>query len=344
LVYNKQTWQNNPPSTATPISAARLNHLETQYDEAMTDVAASVGDPESPIGAELNATIGDLIETTVLIVDAGDTYLDLTRRFQWRDTVGARGSVFNIEHYGDGSGIGSSQTYAIDIHNNPGARSALVIHQYSSAQAAVQIDNTDATAAIIIKNTNNPTRNPSGAAAGESATGDFVRFLNTTGALMFRVLGRGEVIITPGPDATGHAIEVVGRADSNKKLLRLTGNGPQIAAEIIANAGSAGFYPLLVSGYDYGPRFTTSQNGSNRFALELIKSGTGNGDALRIVNQGTGKTATFRTASATEVAAINADGEYEHMTAGKGIILRSPDGTRYRITVADGGAVSAVTA
>lgn len=42
MVYVKQTWQNLPNQT-TPISAARLSHLETQYDEAVqyTDAAVS---------------------------------------------------------------------------------------------------------------------------------------------------------------------------------------------------------------------------------------------------------------------------------------------------------------
>lgn len=38
MAYIKQQWNNNPPSDTTPISAARLNHLETQYDEAMADI------------------------------------------------------------------------------------------------------------------------------------------------------------------------------------------------------------------------------------------------------------------------------------------------------------------
>lgn len=41
MAYIKQTWENNPPSTATPISASRLAHLETQYDEAMSDIAGA---------------------------------------------------------------------------------------------------------------------------------------------------------------------------------------------------------------------------------------------------------------------------------------------------------------
>lgn len=38
--YVKQVWADDP-STTSPISAARLNHLETQYDAAMTDAAAA---------------------------------------------------------------------------------------------------------------------------------------------------------------------------------------------------------------------------------------------------------------------------------------------------------------
>lgn len=59
MAYVKQTWQDNPPSTATPITAERLDHLETQYDEALAQVAADIADPDSDIGTELSATIGD---------------------------------------------------------------------------------------------------------------------------------------------------------------------------------------------------------------------------------------------------------------------------------------------
>lgn len=42
----------------------------------------------------------------------------------------------------------------------------------------------------------------------------------------------------------------------------------------------------------------------------------------------------------TALASISKDGELEETTAGKGIILKSPDGTRYRITVANGGTLT----
>lgn len=51
MAYTKNTpWQNSPTAT-TPVSASRLNNLETQYDEAMEDVKLELLDPETEIGA-----------------------------------------------------------------------------------------------------------------------------------------------------------------------------------------------------------------------------------------------------------------------------------------------------
>ncbi len=43
-------------------------------------------------------------------------------------------------------------------------------------------------------------------------------------------------------------------------------------------------------------------------------------------------------------ASIDKDGVYENTTAGKGLILKSPDGTRYAVTVANGGTISITAA
>lgn len=62
MVYNKQTWENNPPSTATPITAERLDHLETQYDEAIATLEPTVSELSDTVNtgrlseAELTAT------------------------------------------------------------------------------------------------------------------------------------------------------------------------------------------------------------------------------------------------------------------------------------------------
>lgn len=58
MVYNKQSWVNEP-SVLTPVSADRLAHMETQYDEA---VAADVVLRESLVGAAPDGlnTVGKL--------------------------------------------------------------------------------------------------------------------------------------------------------------------------------------------------------------------------------------------------------------------------------------------
>ncbi len=298
-----------------------------------TDTARQrVGDGTKPWSA-----LPYLVDSRAIDVDDTDTWLDVTRRRRYTNPVGAKGSFLRIEQHADGSG--GSQVYGIDIAQNPGAVSAFVGHQYSSARAFIELDNTDSQPLILMRNTNNPVKNPGGAAAGQSATGDFLRFVNTSGYQMFRVLGRGEVIIRPAADTTAHALEVVGATDSSRRLFKGTMNGPGTAVEIVASTASAGFWPLLVTGHDYGPRFSTSQNGANRFVLQLVKSGTGNGNVLAMQNHGTDKTVRIQQGT-TDVAAINADGEFEHLTAGKGMILKSPDGTRYRVAVADGGTVT----
>lgn len=55
--YEKQTWADG--DAGRPLSAARLTHLETQFDRAIETVTAGVSDPESPLGAELSASIAD---------------------------------------------------------------------------------------------------------------------------------------------------------------------------------------------------------------------------------------------------------------------------------------------
>lgn len=45
-----------------------------------------------------------------------------------------------------------------------------------------------------------------------------------------------------------------------------------------------------------------------------------------------------------EVASVNADGSVEVAAIGAGFILKSPDGTRYKVSVANGGALSTVPA
>ncbi|MGO1647431.1 MAG: hypothetical protein ACTHYT_09955 [Agrococcus casei] len=92
--------------------------------------------------------------------------LTTTDRLKLEDTPGASQIMLELDHYGDGSGASSGAAYGLDIQNFPGARQALVIHQYSDNREAVRIDNTDGEAAVYINNTENLNINPGNTAAG----------------------------------------------------------------------------------------------------------------------------------------------------------------------------------
>jgi hypothetical protein len=89
---------------------------------------------------------------------------------------------------------------------------------------------------------------------------------------------------------------------------------------------------LTLSGDAVSPGAIVSiNNGSAGRALTLTGSGT---PVLQI--SGTGAV------NANCITAAN--GHIEVVSVGKGFILKSPNGTRYRIAVADGGALSATAA
>ncbi|MDQ0868283.1 hypothetical protein QFZ70_000756 [Arthrobacter sp. V1I9] len=107
----------------------------------------------------------------------------MTRRLNFGDAAGAKGSIINIDHRGDGNGNTTSpgQAYALDIHNYPGAEGGLVGHQYSSVSPFFQLDNTGTKPAIEIHNTQNTVINP-----GSDGTGDFI-LLRDHGSSVLRI-------------------------------------------------------------------------------------------------------------------------------------------------------------
>lgn len=72
MAYEKQSWE-NAPSTTTPISAARLNHLETQYDLAVQD-AKSYTDSKTVGGGWFSSAFSS--ELQVGSTSAGALQLD----------------------------------------------------------------------------------------------------------------------------------------------------------------------------------------------------------------------------------------------------------------------------
>jgi hypothetical protein len=89
-------------------------------------------------------------------------------------------------------------------------------------------------------------------------------------------------------------------------------------------------------------------NESTSTGLFINSSATTTGPSIDITfNTGsTGKPLQVRSFSGsyTTLAEINIDGELEVMSINKGIILKSPDGTRYRLTMNNGGTIHIATA
>jgi len=306
-------------STGTPVVVGPAG-------PAMTDAALAVAVATGATKTALGATYlpGDGTAFTIPDQPTGEWGVELI------DTAANLGGIMHIDHDGRG-GTGS---YGIDIRNRLGAGTALVIHQYGPAQS-MRIDNTDNAPSIYVKNTENTNFNPTGIGSGDAF------YFDDHGVARYRITGKGEVVITPSATATTHGLEIIGSTTAARKLARFSHNGPANGVEIISAGAAAGFYGLSMTCLDYGIKILTTTN--NGHGLLIQKDSTGTGLGLKVTNKGTGRTAEFATAAAS-VAGINADGEYEHLTAGKGILLRSPDGTRYRLAVANGGAVAAVAA
>ena len=231
----------------------------------------------------------------------------------------SKGSVVNIDHYGDGSGNTSSspgQTYGVDIHNYPGSKSALVIHQYSSVERAVTIDNTGSAPAIEINNTQNKVLNP-----GSDGTGDFF-MLRDHGAmamrldkdLVFRIGGtktptfihtaakalsvqaaatyNGEAMdITKAGAGVGAALKINNYGTGAGLHINQAGAGRGLQIDAL-NPGNAGQYVALMQGYDTGIAVTTTADGGN--TLVVTKSGGGAGTAVKVTNLGTGNSIEVR--------------------------------------------------
>ncbi|QED11500.1 hydrolase [Arthrobacter phage Qui] len=266
---------------------------------------------------------GVQIEPAFWRKDVGDTgqhtiYLE--------DDVDHKHHLISLRHFGGGT----TQNYALDISNRPGASRAMCIHQYSNLTEALRLDNTSSAPMIRIVNTENQTLNPGGVGSGDPIV------FEDWGTVRWKIQGDGGHYIENKD--TSHGVFIKGPTTGTKSPLYIEHRSPSNGLQVIAAASSAGFYPILVSGQNYGPAFNTSTNGGQ--TLRISKNGTGNGEALVVINSGTGTTASFRTASTTEVSKINANGEYENLVAGNGLVLKSPDGSRFRLTVDNDGALT----
>jgi hypothetical protein len=276
---------NKPVSTATQTALDLKQDLSAKGEVSGYAGINASGNVEDAAGVELLNVEAANAAYLQLAADAEDDVTTASRRVIFIDPVdgSARGGLVYIEHYGDGTNSDvPDQAYGLDIHNWPGAQQGVVVHQYSSNGPAVQIDNTDSDTAFRIKNAINLDNNPGSPGGG---TGDYVQFRSVDNVTRFVVRDAGAVaVVLRSDEITYPGLWITNPAAV--RGIRVQQSGAQTAVSIEAAAGATGYYPLDVTGYNYGPRFTTSQNGQK--TLTVQKDGTGNGDALYIVNKGTG--------------------------------------------------------
>lgn len=77
-------------------------------------------------------------------------------------------------------------------------------------------------------------------------------------------------------------------------------------------------------------------NGASAIAIKVGNSAALSTSGAKIVSL-------YSDNLSTERAFFDKDGQYENLGAGNGIIFKSPDGTRYRVTVPNGGASLTIT-
>lgn len=288
-----------------------------------------------------------------------DTSTSAYATFRYEDTAENLGSIMNLHHRGRG-GVGA-QAYGLNIANHVGAKSAFVIHQYSNAMAMIRLDNTDDNAAIQIYNTENQTMNP-----GRIGTGAFLDFKPWAETKRLRLLdslvwlnetAKNVTFETATAANYGLGVKVtkdipalfIHKASAGLGAgIAVTNDGTSPGVDVVQNGIALGLrltagpshtaYIAQLRGQIYGTEVSTDADGGT--ALSVNKKGSGAGSALVVRNAGSGSSLQFLTGTAT-VARVSASGEYEHLLAGQGIILKSPNGTRHRVTVNDSGAVVA---
>lgn len=279
------------------------------------------------IAAETASLPGDGRTVNLVPRSAGQYGVNLA------DTSANAGIPFRIEHRGVGNGL--------DISNRPGSGHAVVVHQYDDG-TAVRLDNTDEGVMLLIAQTNNPLLNPD-SVAGTSATGDAIRQVNHLGASWARLTGRGSWIMTPPADATTPTLQVLTAAGSTQRGLKIDQLGDAIGLEVNLAAAAATKWAGVFAGKQYGLSATIDTSGGQVASFRRSNT-TGGGSGVVIRDDSASGIPLVIQQGATNVAYVNRTGEYENLVNGGGVLMRSPDGTRYRVRVANGGTIEVVAA
>lgn len=303
-VYDAATWDN---VNTVPTKNAIRDKIEQLLPKTQTRTGAQTA-------------------TGLTIIDAGATGWATVAL---QDDAAHDNHILHLVHFG----AGAVQAYAIDVSNRTGAASAIVVHNYSVSDA-IQLDNTSSGAILTLRNTQNGVLSP-----GTQGTGDYLymqgdlgtpgspnvqTFLRLDKDLIFRA-SQSTKPVTFQP-AAGIGLKII-QANATYAAL-ITHSGGAIGWEMDVAAGAAGFFPMWVNGYDYGPKFSTSIDGGD--TLTVQKDATAAGVALKVINKGTGDCLQMRSGSA-QVFTVGASG-FISVIQGKSVNVlantATPEGAR----------------
>lgn len=360
-------WSNLKFATGNSFDVARDAGFVGSLAEWLDTLKGGPKGPMGPIGptgelsrkiyrksdTEIERTITNEAEV-LKIIDENSTNNRDTMRFE--DIPEHSGSIINVHHRGDGRT--TPQSYGINIANHFGASSAFIIHQYSKKSPAIQIDNTDISTSFFIKNTENKVQNPDG-----TGTGAFMQFMPygqdrslffndnlqwinfTKKDMLVRAIDPSIYAFGVQVDTDKTGIQVMKNGTGAGSALAVTNKGTGPGISVVQNASGTAMtlisthvdsFGTKISSLKYGATVETSEN--DGFVFDLTKRGTGSGIVQRIVNKGTGDSLVIVNGTETKFQ-IKANGELELWESGIGIVLRSSNGTRYRLYVNDSGEV-----
>jgi len=315
-------------AAAAQAAAAAANSAALVGAPADTAMAAAANNTGSQFRAALSATYGpDAVPMKAAFVQTGvdpaDGYTNINRRLRLFDTPEANGTLLDIQHYGN-----TYPAYGIDIHNYKGADRALVIHQYSNLSPMIQLDNTDNNTFIRMFNTANSVANPGGLGTGDyfelrdvndgsvlkwnkdhllTVTGKTFTILNSSVGkkVISLVTAIDNTVIEANKGGTGGGDAVTVTNAGTGRGIFVAQNGAAPALNLTMGTSAVGWHAFQISARDYGATIGTATD--NGRTLEVNKNGTGAGEAVRIVNKGTGVSLTVRDATA-ELFALTAAG------------------------------------
>lgn len=141
-------------------------------------------------------------------------------------------------------------------------------------------------------------------------------------------------------DASHYALRVKGAVAQTADLLRLEDSSAALVAAV-SSAGRVTAKGGITS--DGGGLAVTGSHSSHNIAFRV--AGISPGHPVAVLKGATNQTADltqWRSSTEAVVASVSPAGDIEITDATRGVILRSPNGTRYRLKVADGGALSAI--